>query len=204
MRALKDYCKHSTPTCAECAKRRAYHRQYGARNRTAMREASRRYYAANKEAIQTRQRMRTAGVKRVRPPSHKEYQKAWRAANQTRVAAVIKAWNAAHPDKVREYRQRAYSKNKAAFRARDRRRRALEVEAFCGPVDVAALVVEQGGLCYLCSKALGADCSLDHVVPLTRGGSHEQFNAAVAHKACNSKKNAKSLLFAMLALKQGD
>jgi 5-methylcytosine-specific restriction endonuclease McrA len=46
---------------------------------------------------------------------------------------------------------------------------------------------------YLCLKPIlfGND-SLEHKMPLSRGGTNEYSNLAVAHGLCNSKKHAKT------------
>lgn len=44
-------------------------------------------------------------------------------------------------------------------------------------------------MCHLCDKWVSIhDASLDHVVPLSRGGDHTAENIKLAHKLCNSKK----------------
>ncbi len=48
--------------------------------------------------------------------------------------------------------------------------------------------------CYLCLKPIefGID-SLEHKIPLFRGGNNEYSNLAIAHRLCNSKKGIKTL-----------
>jgi 5-methylcytosine-specific restriction endonuclease McrA len=62
------------------------------------------------------------------------------------------------------------------YNEREYRRRVLEVRR------VGDLV------CYLCG-APGAD-TLDHVVPVTRGGGNEPDNLRPAHRRCNTLKGA--------------
>lgn len=43
--------------------------------------------------------------------------------------------------------------------------------------------------CYYCAKALTrAEATMDHVVPVTRGGTSTPGNVVVSCKACNAKK----------------
>jgi len=43
--------------------------------------------------------------------------------------------------------------------------------------------------CHICGTWVSVhDESLDHVVPLARGGKHDYGNVKLAHKLCNSKK----------------
>jgi len=47
--------------------------------------------------------------------------------------------------------------------------------------------------CYLCLKPIlfGND-SIEHKTPLSRGGTNEYFNLAIAHLSCNQKKHTKT------------
>lgn len=50
----------------------------------------------------------------------------------------------------------------------------------------APIALQPTGMCWLCG-VMGAD-TIDHVVPLTRGGDNEPSNLRPAHRACNSRK----------------
>lgn len=70
-------------------------------------------------------------------------------------------------------------------------------------ITVPSLFKRDGGVCYLCGKPCRMDdfivkdgtiiCgdwypSIDHVVPLARGGLHAWENVRLAHRICNSMK----------------
>ncbi len=47
----------------------------------------------------------------------------------------------------------------------------------------------QEGVCHYCKKKVGrAQLTMDHVVPLSRGGRSKKGNIVAACKACNNKK----------------
>ena len=47
--------------------------------------------------------------------------------------------------------------------------------------------------CYLCLKPIEfKQDSIDHKIPLSRNGTNEYSNLAIAHRSCNSKKNIKT------------
>ena len=49
----------------------------------------------------------------------------------------------------------------------------------------------QAGICHYCGKHVGrADLTMDHVVPLTRGGRSTKGNIVPACKECNSRKHS--------------
>lgn len=56
----------------------------------------------------------------------------------------------------------------------------------------AATLAAHGTVCHLCGL-LGASTA-DHLLPRSRGGSDELANLRPAHRACNSSRQAKSLV----------
>lgn len=86
--------------------------------------------------------------------------------------------------------KRRVRKNRAA------RRRAREREAFVSDVHLHLLIEEHGDSCHLCGLPIDLDkqvphpqsATIDHVVPLARGGKHEPANCRPAHFRCNSFK----------------
>lgn len=51
------------------------------------------------------------------------------------------------------------------------------------------LFLAQKGKCYLCGEPLTAiNCSVDHVMPISKGGSKEKENLLLAHQPCNGAK----------------
>jgi len=56
-------------------------------------------------------------------------------------------------------------------------------------IDRAYIIARDGGRCHLCGrKPRGAKLTIDHVVPLARGGTHTSENLRVACLSCNCSK----------------
>jgi 5-methylcytosine-specific restriction endonuclease McrA len=53
------------------------------------------------------------------------------------------------------------------------------------------VTAEQGTICAYCSKPANP-VTLDHIVPLSKGGSNNPLNMLVACRSCNSSKGARS------------
>lgn len=78
------------------------------------------------------------------------------------------------------------------------RRRALKAETSTGrPVLLSDISERDGNRCHLCRKAVPDKVwphplspSLDHVIPLSRGGIHDPDNVKLAHLRCNVEKGA--------------
>lgn len=59
-------------------------------------------------------------------------------------------------------------------------------------IDRASVIERDGGVCHICgAQPEGADLTIDHVVPLAKGGTHTYENLAVACLSCNCRKGAR-------------
>ena len=55
--------------------------------------------------------------------------------------------------------------------------------------DIVTIYQAHGGVCALCGEPVEpADVTIDHIVPLVKGGAHERNNWQLAHRRCNSAK----------------
>lgn len=77
-------------------------------------------------------------------------------------------------------------------------RRARLFSAFVEPVCEKKLFIRDEGLCYVCSKKIDLDLSwphpmsksLEHIIPLSKGGKHSYENTALSHLVCNIRKGS--------------
>ena len=60
------------------------------------------------------------------------------------------------------------------------------------------LLVRDGPLCQICGGEMdwqtgrhGERVSLDHIIPISKGGAHTMDNVRLVHVSCNSRKGAK-------------
>ena len=68
-----------------------------------------------------------------------------------------------------------------------------------GSVFLSEIIERDGTDCHLCGRPVDMTLawpsrdskSVDHVVPLSKGGAHELSNCALAHMGCNSSKGAR-------------
>lgn len=110
--------------------------------------------------------------------------------------AATAAWRAANPEKVRESERAYWRANAARKREKDHRRRARLLSAFVEDVNIDVLWERDGGVCGICGALVDRDlawpgrmvATIDHVVPLARGGEHSYANAQLAHMGCNARK----------------
>lgn len=111
-------------------------------------------------------------------------QGSWYGENADRLRAAARLWARSNQERCREYRHR---------------RRARKAGVASERVDLTAVWERDRGLCWLCSGVIdpalvfpdSGSPSLDHKMPLARGGPHTYANVAMAHLGCNLRKGAK-------------
>ena len=97
---------------------------------------------------------------------------------------VTKKWAKNNPDKIRNYNRTQ----------RARRKFALQASESATTQEVKAWIDAQSPVCSYCAIELSSDqIQLDHVIPLSRGGSHTIDNFAISCKSCNCSKGNKTL-----------
>lgn len=157
--------------CVECSKVK----------RTKIADSQREYMARYREdridAIRAYDRQRYAEDAEAKREWHRNHY----AANIEAKRGKAARWRRANPD---------------AKRASNRGRKALHRNAVGShtATDIAALRIAQGNCCGIC----GADLSIagehvDHMTPLSRGGSNDPSNLMVLCPPCNLRKNDKTL-----------
>lgn len=135
----------------------------------------------------------------------------WCKANVERRRTYARAWKKANPDKVRAKKARYRKRHAAQVRAYFAKyriekysiiqtcratRRARVRGAVVGDRDAYRAFVKQARSlprirCYWCHKpTTRKDRHLDHVVPLSRGGTDSVGNLCVSCPTCNLRKNA--------------
>jgi 5-methylcytosine-specific restriction endonuclease McrA len=138
----------------------------------------RRYYAANPDRVKARTYQWNKANRETFNAVHRNYI-AGSEEQRRKKAARDYAWARANPTKIAGYMQR---------------RRAAKRVSEVAPVDRAAIIVRDGGICYLCgSKPTGRNLTLDHVIPLALGGPHVAWNLRVACRSCNGRKGARQV-----------
>ena len=111
-------------------------------------------------------------------------------------ASRLRAYSAEHyaenRERYAETRATYYQNHKAEFSARTLMHRAKVAGAknieFILPT---AIFERDRWTCHLCGKKVHkSKATLDHIVPLSKGGDHTVTNVALAHRRCNNKKQA--------------
>ncbi len=180
----------------EVARQKA--RERWARNRERRLAQKREHWAKNKDEINAKRRERratdpeAAELERERwrasyerhKEKRREYQRRYRRENLEKVRAYQRAYREAHEESERE-----------RSRANVRRRLARKANAEGSHIarDVLDLLESQGGLCAYCECTLDENYHVDHMTPLSRGGSDFPENLAITCPNCNLRKGGKTV-----------
>jgi len=110
----------------------------------------------------------------------KNYLRQYHIDNRDSIRVVIRAYRKRHRYKVTEWARK--------------RRAAIHHAAVIEQVSQSTIYKRDKGICQLCYKPVTKqDASLDHVIPLSKGGNHSYQNIVLTHKRCNSGKGNRSV-----------
>lgn len=138
-----------------------------------------------------------------------ERTRVWRKANPARVAEQNRAYREAHKEQSAEYyrthctQRKFYKKHKAEYDriyrkvnperyaayARNRRSHIRNAEGTHTAADIKKQYKAQKGKCYYCNVKVDDEYHVDHIVPLSRGGSNDPSNLVISCPTCNLSKN---------------
>lgn len=166
-----------------------------------------RYYTTHRDIKLERKRQYRANL--VVKAKDLQYSKQWRINNPERVKrrrrntyirrrAEILAWHSQYRKRNRA-KYNAYQKRwelkspekaRASRLARMERRRARlrEAPGNYTSSQILAMLIEQAYCCFACNAEIAGCYSIDHIIPLSKGGSNDISNIQLLCKNCNSSK----------------
>ena len=162
---------------------RYYELLYNLTHRSQRLAADNRYRAANNE--QLRQRKHLYNITH-RYQNYLSGQRR-RIKNATKIKQQLRAWRQANPAAIRRHKALRYARIRGASPA--------------VPISHRDIAERDGWRCHICGKKVTEKTwSLDHLIPLSKGGTHIPENVALAHFACNTKRNVGNHIPAQLRL----
>lgn len=148
---------------------------YHTSNRDRIAAQDKAYYGANREAISAKRRARY----HANPDVYRAQCAARRATHREEAAQTAKSWREANRDRF-------------MARIKQRKYRLRTATVADNPEETVAFVAMlRRDPCSYCGAPGG---TIDHIVPLSKGGSHHSSNLAASCMTCNNKKKARSLL----------
>jgi len=191
----------SAKSCVSCRKRILFwkrqhpelvHDSYKRHFGESSKKSQVRYYA-NKEIILEKNRKAILKKRLANPEAwrakQREYQKRWlcKPGNKEKRHNQTSAWMRANRAKMNEAYKRWYIKNQATLRKTAHQRYELYGKSNFSFEQWLEILDRFNYCCAYCSRS-DVKLTMDHVIPLSRGGKHEAENIVPACKPCNSKK----------------
>lgn len=140
-------------------------------------------------------------IRRARPTlrtaARRAYERVWYARHREKVIAKVRRWQVAHPPTDASRRQHntvhgRWQKRNLDAHALNQQRRRARIAGVGGNVTRAewlAILERHGHRCAYCRSP--NDITMDHVIPISRGGRHTADNVVPACRPCNSRKGAR-------------
>lgn len=159
-----------------------------------------------------RQENKEYGKKRYR--EKKEEYRLYKQTNAEKIAQQKREWRKNNPDKVKQHKRNDAKRNPESaqirrdrwikkhpaivrFYANVRRERFMGAEGTFTDEDIHQIYEEQNGKCAYCGISIyfdiPHDVHIDHIQPLSRGGSNWPSNLALACADCNHSKSNSTL-----------
>jgi hypothetical protein len=158
-------------------------------NKERINQTNREYYGKNKAEMNAKMRKwRKDNLEKAKAYNIKHYH----SHRQERIEYSIN-WIKENPDKYKEYVRKHHQNHLPEHAERQRRRYAQKINNGCEKTDYREIYERYNYTCQICGKEnlSGFDLTIDHILPIAKGGPHVAENLQVACRSCNCRKGAK-------------
>jgi hypothetical protein len=177
-------------------KQKAYNRAWRLAHKEQISAYNKVCYANNKEKHMAR-------AKEYRLAHKKEvsiYNKEYRLSHLTILVKKNKSYCISNKNKINASRRARYSEYPDNARASNRKHKSLKNGVGHSPCTDSYIFERDGWICGICGRKINKQLkwpkpyskSIDHIVPLCKGGIDAPINLQAAHLRCNTSKNAGS------------
>lgn len=164
------------PHCLECE------RKYKARHRDATRDQEHERRKVQRATFQEKTKARDLAYRISHREHLREYAREYRENNRERCRNLGNKWAHLNPEKASDSRKKSFAKRRGA---------GVRTEK----ISSVEIYNRDRWICQLCKKKVSRKLafpdpmspSLDHIVPVARGGAHEKKNVHLAHLVCNMR-----------------
>lgn len=198
--------------CRECCKEKANRRHKESNERRKndeeynriITEQIKQYFEENKERIRERKKQwRLENLERVREKNRKwekdnrerskPRRQKWCEENKERMEKVTKIWFEKNREKLKNY-QKQYKEDNPQKIINALTKRKIKIELFkeITKQEWLDLMNKYEWKCFYCDKTFTVKTrTLDHIIPLSKGGRHHISNLIPCCRSCNRFKNAR-------------
>lgn len=181
---------HKNGTCKLCQKERLA--QYNKDHPEKQKTIQKRWRDNNPSKVKEKMaRWRAANIEKA-----KEQGRAYRLANPEKTALKNKKYRTESPGKLKAACQRWKKNNPKKLSDLNRHRRARIAGATVEVFASQEIYERDKWRCGICGEWVNSQlvfptprsASLDHIIPITKGGGHSRANTQLAHLVCNMRK----------------
>ncbi len=188
--------------------RSEYQRTYYQENRETIRKRQNEKRRLNPRVLTEEQRQ--ANIEYLRADYKKnrekrlEGQRRYVENNREKVYATNREYALAHPEQIKKnleaWRENNPERWQQQIRTNSQIRRARKNDTSFEKFDPLEIFERDNWTCGICKNPIDSklkwpnslSVSLDHIIPLSRGGTHTKENCQAAHLACNIQKGSKT------------
>lgn len=149
-------------------------------------QVSKRYTANPEPAKQRSKKWRLDNPEKV-----KQNNKIWKSNNAEYAAIKNSEWRKNNHSQHLENTRKWSSNNQLRRRENELKRRAIKNKNGVYKISIKELRKLRNQNCLYCEQI--AEITIDHIIPIARGGSHSIGNLAPACQSCNSSKGSKTI-----------
>ena len=126
------------------------------------------------------------------PERYKGYQKKYYRNNSDRVAERHLEWVNKNRNYLAEYKKQLKAKNRSRYTEYENARRSRIAKSGNYQITDKELKKLYASPCVICG--IKQSITLDHIIPISRGGRHSIGNVQPLCKSCNSRKSTKFMI----------
>lgn len=126
---------------------------------------------------------------RLNRQKKKRYASGYYQMNRKAKVSYSAKYRQEHPNKVAETQRNWLKKNYQKVLAKNARRRVRKRGNQVEPYSRIDIIKRDGSRCHICKRIVAKrELTLDHLIPVSKGGPDAPWNVAVAHRSCNSQR----------------
>lgn len=177
--------------CKPC--RKLYMKSFRIKNADQIKVSKRKWNLLNADKVKIQNKERSLKWRQLNPEKSKLHAKAWAKANPEKAITAKKKWLESNRDK-HKVTVSLWSKNNRVARRihwQNYKSRKLAAGGSYTKEDITKLLKTQKEQCAVCRDDISSSYHIDHIMPLSLGGSNGKENIQLLCPHCNLVKGAK-------------